>query len=702
MTHSVSGAGSHPLGLPAPFFDSIFIVDSTPVIAFDKETCTDFETALSKEWLETNGLGGFSSSTITSCNTRRYHGLLVASLPTGQAEQPFSMARLVLVNALEEWVLSGGTRYDLSVHQYPGVVHPRGDRNLTGFRLDPWPIWTYRVDTLVLEKSLTMIHGQNTVILTYKVRKENSQAELVIRPFLTCRPIHTLHQENPALQPQAEVRNGVALLNPYPGIPTVYLHQNAAGYVPGFNWYRQMEYARERDRGLEFREDCWAPGDFHFTLRSNQEAILVLTTEGAGYFDSTFLLNAERARRRKLLTGWEATDDVTHHLVLAADQFLVKRSLIAGYPWFDVWGRDTLIALPGLLLTTGHFAEARDILKTSAGLSREGLIPNRFAQAGSPAQYNSVDTSLWFLVSVFHYLRYTKDFDFVKDQLWDAMKSVIEHYQNGTHFHIHMDVDGLILAGQAGTPLTWMDAKVGDWVVTPRAGKPVEIQALWYNGLRIMEQIGGRIGDKERAGKWGGLAEKVWNAINREFWYEEGGHLYDVINGDEKDASLRPNQLFAVSLPFESVTPDRAGRVVNLLEERLLTPFGLRTLDPRDKRYASRYYGDPRSRDAAYHQGTVWPWLMGPFLTAYQKVHGKSPRVQAHLRAHLALLLTHLWESGLGTISEVFDGDMPHEPRGCIAQAWSVAEVLRVLREELGPSAPLQTARVPEKDPAAL
>lgn len=671
------------------------------MIAFDKETCTDFDTALSKEWLETNGLGGYSSSTISSCNTRRYHGMLVASVPP-------HMTRMVLVNALDEGVVINGVRHDLSAQQYPGVVHPHGDRNLIGFRLDPWPIWTYRIDSFIVEKSLTMIHGQNTVLVTYKLRKENTEAELIIRPFLTGRYFHALHQENAALNAQAEVRNGVTILNPYPGIPSIFFHQNAKTYTPSFNWYRQTEYARERDRGLEFHEDCWSPGEFRYTLRSDSEAVLIITTEGAGYFDSSYHLNAERNRRRKLLSGWEATDDVTHHLVQAADQFLVQgsreqidrgvgRCLIAGYPWFEAWGRDTFIALPGLLLVTGRHAEAKAILKTAAEMCQEGLIPNRYALDGSSAQYNSVDTSLWFIIAAFHTLRYTKDFDFIRDTLWDTMKSIVEHYQNGTHFHIHMDVDGLILAGQAGQQLTWMDAKIGDWVVTPRIGKPIEIQALWYNTLRIMEQIGQRLGDKENARRWGGLAEKVWNTINREFWYEEGGYLYDVINGDEKDSTLRPNQIFAVSLPFESVTPDRAAKVINFVEERLLTPFGLRTLDPRDKRYASRYQGDSRTRDAAYHQGTVWPWLIGPFLTGYQKVHGKSPRVQAHLRAHLALLLTHLWESGLGTISEVFDGDMPHEPRGCIAQAWSVAEVLRVLREELGPMPTSVSSRIPEK-----
>ena len=673
------------------------------MIAFDKETCADFETALSKEWLETNGLGGFASSTLCGCNTRRYHGVLVA------ATHP-PVGRMMLVNGLEEWIVYEGTRYSLSCHQYPGVVYPRGHENIIGFRLDPWPIWTYHIGPLIVEKSLTMIHDQNTCIVTYKTRREGSHADLVIRPMLTGRDFHSLHQENPALQPQAEIRQGVVILKPYQGVPTLYFHHNAVDFRAGFNWYRQMEYVREQDRGLEFQEDCWSPGEFRYALSDVQDAVLVATTEGSGFFDTSYLLNAERARRRSLLTGWEATDDVTHHLVMAADQFLVKRassstgnadegkSLIAGYPWFEDWGRDTFISLPGLLLVTGRFKEAQDILKAYASFTDQGMIPNRFPDATGAPEYNTVDASLWFILAIFHYLRYTKDFEFVREHLWAKMKEIVADYQNGTRFHIHMDLDGLLYAGQSGVQLTWMDAKVGDWVVTPRTGKPIEIQALWYNVLRIMEQVAARLGEKDTAPKWGGLAEKVWGSINRQFWYEEGGYLFDVINGEDKDNSLRPNQIFAISLPFESLTPDRAARVLSIIEERLLTPFGLRTLDPRDSRYASRYQGDARARDAAYHQGTVWPWLMGPFLTAYQRVHGKSAKVQSHLRAHLALLLTHLWEAGLGTISEIFDGDMPHEPRGCIAQAWSVGEVLRVLREELGASTPPQSTRFPEKN----
>ena len=403
---------------------------------------------------------------------------------------------------------------------------------------------------------------------------------------------------------------------------------------------------------------------------------------------------------------------MTHHLVLAADQFLVEnrpsegesqqKSLIAGYHWFEDWGRDTLVSLPGLLLVTGRVPEAGEILKTYAAYTRDGIVPNRFPDATGEPEYNTVDASLWYIIAAFHYIRYTKNFAFVKDHLWATMKDIIEHYQNGTRFHIRMDLDGLIYAGQAGTPLTWMDAKVGDQAVTLRAGKAVEIQALWYNALRIMDQIGNRIGEKDAAKKWMNLAEKVWASINQQFWYDEGGYLYDVINGQERDASLRPNQILAVSLPFESVTPDRASRIVATVEEKLLTPFGLRTLDPRDPRYVSHYKGDPATRDAAYHQGTVWPWLIGPFLTAYQKVNGKSAKGQSHIRAHLALLLTHLWEAGLGTVSEIFDADMPHEPRGAIAQAWSVGEILRVLREELGTTpATLSSSKTSEKNNVA-
>jgi len=672
------------------------------MIAFDQETCSDFDTAITKEWLETNGLGGFASSSLLNCNTRRYHGLLVA------ATHP-PVGRRMLVNALEEWIEFEGQRYPLSCHQYPDALFPRGDKNLTGFRLDPWPIWTYRLGPLVLEKSLTLIHGQNTAVVNYRLRKEVEGVKLWVKPQLTARDFHALHKENPALNAEPDIRPGLIVLTPYDGIPAISLHHNATSFETKLEWFRHVDYRREKDRGLDSSEDLWSPGELMYSLTSAQDAILIATTAGDGYFDAAFLLNQEKQRRRQLLSGWEATDDVTHHLVLAADQFLVQRTaengeegktLIAGYPWFEDWGRDTFIALPGLLLVTGRFAEARQILSAYAHYIDHGMIPNRFPDTTGYPEYNTVDASLWFVVAVFHYLRYTKDFDFVRERLWMPLQEIVAHYQNGTRYQIHMDLDGLIYAGQAGVQLTWMDAAVGDWVVTPRTGKPIEIQALWYNTLRIMDQIAQALGEKEAARGWLGLAEKVWGSINKQFWNEEGGYLYDVINGDQKDASFRPNQIFALSLPFECLTPDRATQVISAIEERLLTPFGLRTLDPKDTRYIGHYQGDVRARDSAYHQGTVWPWLMGPFLTAYQKVHGKSPKIQSQLRAHLALLLTHLWEGGLGTISEIFDGDMPHDARGCIAQAWSVGEILRILREELGSSVPVISVSVPRKPTA--
>jgi len=672
------------------------------MIAFDRETCGDFETAVSKEWLETNGLGGYASSTLTNTNTRRYHGLLVAS-----THPP--LGRMVLLNGLEEQLDYEGSRTPLSAHQYAGNAPLRNSETLIGFRLDPWPIWTYRIGPMVLEKSLVMIHGKNTVIVSYRLRKDVHGVDLILRPMLSGRDFHALHQQNNVLRTHVDQRPGLLGFSPYNGVPSVYLHHNGDHFENNFRWYSGMEYSREKERGLDFQEDLWSPGELRYRLESGKEAFFVATTDGDGYVDAAALIQQERQRRKALLSGWEATDDVTHHLVLAADQFLVKRAaegehaktLIAGYPWFEDWGRDTFIALPGLLLATGRFDEARDILQAYAHYADHGMIPNRFPDATGYPEYNTVDASLWYIVAIFHYLRYTGDFDFVRDHLWTTMQDIITHYQNGTRYQIHMDLDGLIYAGQAGVQLTWMDAKAGDWVVTPRSGKPIEIQALWYNALRIMDQVGQRLNDRDAARRWSGLAEKVWGSINRVFWYAEGGYLYDVVNGEDKDASFRPNQIFAVSLPFECVTPDRAEQIVSQIEERLLTPFGLRTLDSRDPRYAPHYEGDVRSRDGAYHQGTVWPWLIGPFLTAYQKVNGKTPKIQSQMRAHLALLLTHLWEGGLGTISEIFDADMPHEPRGCVAQAWSVAEVLRVLREELGSSNPRPASRSSSFSPSA-
>lgn len=659
------------------------------MIAFDQETCSDLEAALSKEWLETNGLGGYASSTLPSCNTRRYHGLLVV------ATRP-PLGRMVLVNLLEDWVVLGDSRYDLACHQYPNVIHPQGYQYLIGFRLDPWPVWTYRLGGILLEKSLTLIHGQHSVIITYRMVKGNGDIRLILRPLLSGRDFHGLHHENPALNAQPTAKEGVVSFTPYEGVPRIFFHHNGESFKPASNWYRQLEYAREQERGLEFREDCWSPGVFEFPLRPGERAVWITTTEGDGYFDTDFLLQAERQRRRALLTGWEGTDDVTQHLVLAADQFVVSRdngkSLIAGYPWFADWGRDTFIALPGLLLVAGRFNEARAVLETFPHHLSQGMIPNRFADWSGDSEYNSADASLWYGVAVFHYLRYTQDFDFVRNKLWTCLKEIVHRYQEGARFGIHADADGLLVVEAPGYSLTWMDAKVGDWVVTPRAGKPVELQALWHNTLRISNQLAERFGERDESRWCRSLADQVWNSFNREFWYEEGGYLFDAVRPYEKDASLRPNQVFALSLPFDTVTPDRAERILAILEDKLLTPFGLRTLDPRDSRYKARCEGDSLTRDVAYHQGTVWPWLLGPFLTAYQKVHGRSPRVQTKIRAHLALLLTHLWEAGLGSISEIFDGDPPHEARGCIAQAWSVGEILRVMREELSPVSDVGTA----------
>ena len=393
--------------------------------------------------------------------------------------------------------------------------------------------------------------------------------------------------------------------------------------------------------------------------------MIVVTTEGAGYFDSTYLLNAERKRRQALLVGWEAADDVTHHLILAADQFLVNRrspdgqetrkSLIAGYHWFEDWGRDTLIALPGLLLVTGRHEEAGEILKTYAAYTNEGIVPNRFPDTGGDPEYNTVDASLWFIIAAFHYIRYTKDFDFVRDHLWPTMKDIIAHYQNGTRFHIRMDLDGLIYAGQTGAQLTWMDAKVGDQAITPRTGKPVEIQALWYNALRIMDQLGNRMGEKEAAKKWMGLAEKVWASINSQILCMKRVDISTMsVNGEEKDASLRPNQILAVSLPFESVTPDRAARIVALRLRRSFSPLLVcaHWICSRTRGMSPHYKGDPGHSRRRLPPGHRLAMAHRPVFDRLPESEWKVRQsAVAYPRASSRSLLTHLWESGLGTVS---------------------------------------------------
>lgn len=636
-----------------------------------KETC---------EWLETNGLGGFASSTVDGLNTRRYHGLLVAALrpPVG---------RSVLLSKLEETVVIDGRRHELSANQYPGAIHPEGFRYLTGFRLDPFPVFTYDVEGVVVEKSIWMVHGRNATVIEFAFAgvPDGADVRLELRPLIAFRDFHGLTHENRALDPAVEVVEGRATVRPYAGLPPLTLTHEADEVLTDGCWYRQFEYDRERERGLDRTEDLFNPLTLAYRLTGHARTAVIASADTGEVVDVPRLRRRELARRARLVAAAPDGGPAMRALVAAADQFVVARddgqTVIAGYHWFSDWGRDTMIALPGLTLTTGRFDVARGILLAFARHLDQGLIPNRFPDAGEAPEYNTVDGTLWFIEAVRTFVAATNDHAFVRERLYPALVEIIDWHERGTRYGIRMDDDGLLLAGDADTQLTWMDAKIGNWAVTPRHGKPVEIQALWYNALRTVESLAREYGDNGVARRLRATAARARRHFAPAFWNAETGCLFDVVSGDHHDSSIRPNQIIAVSLPFTMLTIGQSRDVVRVVERDLLTPYGLRTLAPGDSRYQGRYEGDGATRDARYHQGAAWPWLIGPFITAYLKVHRRSAAARRQADAWLAPLRDHLADAGLGQVSELFDGDPPHTPRGCIAQAWSVAELLRATTE---------------------
>ena len=636
-----------------------------------------------REWLETNGIGGFASSTVAGLNTRRYHGLLVA------ATKP-PVGRMVLVSKMEETLLVGGRRFALGCNRYPGVIHPQGYQYLTAFRRDPFPVWVYQVEGLVLEKSVFMVHGENTTVIRYELRGEHSEeCVLELRPLIAFRDYHGTAHENGAINPAPAIAPGTVTFSPYQGCPDLCLAHTAGEVRQTGEWYRNFEYMIEEQRGLDFREDLFQPLVLTFDLQRNSRPAVIASTEPKNTAVADALRAAEIERRHAIAPG---ADPFVSALKQAADQFLVRRgdgsTVIAGYHWFSDWGRDTMIALPGLTLATGRYDDARGILRAFAESVDRGMLPNRFPDAGETPEYNTVDATLWFFEAIRALGEHTADYDFIRARLYEVLVDVVAWHERGTRYGIRVDDDGLLTAGEPGVQLTWMDAKVGDWVVTPRHGKPVEIQALWYNALRIMEDLAGRFGKAADAARYGAMAEKTRASFAGQFWNESSGCLFDVVNGGERDGSIRPNQIFAVSLCHGMLPRDRAAAVVAVVEQNLLTPYGLRSLAPSDPQYRGRYEGDPWHRDSAYHQGTVWPWLMGPFVTAYLKTNRRSAKARRQVSEWLAEFRRYIEGEGLGQIPEVFDGDAPHRAGGCMAQAWSVAELLRVAVEEIGATKP--------------
>jgi predicted glycogen debranching enzyme len=668
------------------------------MIRFDRDICGNPAAALAREWLETNGLGGYASSTITGVNTRRYHGLLVA------ATKP-PVGRLLMLSKFEETLIVDGRRYDLSTNQYAGIVHPEGYKYQTGFRLDPFPIFTYEVEGIVIEKSVFMPQGENTTIIQYQIqvpdiksREASDDASLIphpssfilleLRPLIAFRDYHSLMHEN-AFVLNSHVQADEALITIKPGkdLPALYFAHEGGELDSAAFWYRNFEYEKERARGFDFTEDLFSPFVLKFNANRSRSVNIIASTERREAGRADGYAQTESARRRKIIESAPGSDELTRALTAAADQYIVARgeakTVIAGYHWFSDWGRDTMIALPGLTLVTGRFDVARSILKEFARHVDRGMLPNRFPDAGEMPEYNTVDATLWFFEAIRSLLAYTDDYDFVRADLYGVLRDIIEWHVHGTRYGIRVCEDGLLSAGEAGVQLTWMDAKVGDWVVTPRRGKAVEIQALWYNALKFMEELAARFNEEANAKRYALMASRARESFNKLFWNEEASSLFDVLDDEVRDASIRPNQIFAASLHHSMLSRERARHVVETVERELLTPYGLRSLSPRDPQYRPRYEGDSLSRDGAYHQGTVWAWLMGPFITAYTKAHDKSDEAREQARAWLANFHAHLSEAGLGHISEIFDGDAPHTPNGCIAQAWSAAEVLRALVEDI-------------------
>jgi predicted glycogen debranching enzyme len=661
------------------------------MIRFGEEVCTNLDTALRREWLEANGIGGFASATINGCNTRRYHGLLVA------ATKP-PVGRFVLLSKLEETLIVNGRRFGLSTNRYPGVIHPQGFQFLKQFRLDPFPTFTFSVDTIEIEKTVFMVQGENTTVIEYRVSgmKEAIKAHLEVSPLIAFRDYHSLTHENGAINGRIDEQAEQISISPYPGLPSLYLANNADLIETTGYWYRSFEYDAERERGLDFQEDLFNPCVLRFDLNSSSKATVIGSTEPQKTTAAEEYRQRELLRRRDIRQQSPVADEFVSALTAAADQYIVSRgdqkSAIAGYHWFSDWGRDTMIALPGLTLPTRRYEIARSILRTFAQHVDQGMLPNRFPDAGETPEYNTVDATLWFFEAVRAYLAYTGDLAFVREEIYGVLTDIINWHVRGTRFGIKLDSAALLNSGEAAVQLTWMDAKVGDWVVTPRRGKPVEIQALWYNAICIMEEIASRLNDGSARKRFNNMAALTKWSFNRLMWNEKGGYLYDVVNGGPPDASIRPNQIFAVSLRHSMLSPERARQVVGTVQEQLLTPYGLRSLAPGDPQYLGRYTGDGASRDGAYHQGTVWPWLMGPFITAYIKVNGGSDTARRQAQAWLTPLQAHLSDAGLGHISEIFEGDAPHRPVGCIAQAWSVAEILRASVEDIYGTRPQDAA----------
>jgi predicted glycogen debranching enzyme len=641
------------------------------------------DSAISREWIETDGKGGYASSTLENLHTRKYHGLYVANIQKPEG-------RYVLLSKLEDSLFIGGKEYFLSSHLYPGVIFPADEQPLVEFTFDHFPGFLYRIGNTIVKKSILLPDGKDALLIRYDVERCPKDGLFRLKPLIAFRNYHELSHENNHLQKEVTLVENGFRISPYEGMPAIeFQTSRLSQFVPSGVWYKHFQYTEELHRGFDWEEDLYLPGFIEIPVERKSTVILSvfidkpLKNPPAVWQTETIRRGRERTVDKKNTAGLEGKDKELY-LALLQDsrRFLIttpsgKPAIIAGYPWYGSWGRDTLISLSGLCFHTGKLTEGIAILNEISRHEKDGFLPNFFSANGEPAAYNAVDSSLWYFWTVQELLRVTADKGLIRENFWPIMKRIIGSFIEGTIFETGIDPSGLLHAGNETTALTWMDAVVDNKPVTSRHGYPVELNALWYNALYFSRDLAAQFSEKDPFDF--DLVERLRSAFQETFWSSDDNCLGDVFCEGVLDRSIRPNQIFAVSLPFSPLDEDKQKAVLKAVRENLLTPFGLRTLSPSAPEYRGNYRGGPYERDRAYHQGTVWPWLLGAFGQAAIRTAEDKEEEKKNLRQLLRILLgEHLSEAGIGSVSEVFDGDYPHNPGGCVAQACSVAELTRL------------------------
>ncbi|MGH2637766.1 MAG: amylo-alpha-1,6-glucosidase [Rhabdochlamydiaceae bacterium] len=645
---------------------------------FDSSITKNYEIAKSREWIVTNGLGSYASSSVIGLNTRGYHGLLVASMNP-------PVKRMLLLSKFEEEIeVAGGKKYLLAVNRYPGTIHPQGHLHMEQFRFDRYPVFVYRLGNTLLEKSVFMPYGDNTSITTYKVIEAEGTVRISIYPIVNHREFGTRTKEDPRWTFAQTLNPKGVEIRAFAGATTLYLQSDIATYNTTGTWYKNFIYESSAERGEEDREDQYNPGYFVAKLEQGFQVSILASLRGQSTFSTEGVKYREMQRLRKLSAKLEHTDSFFQALADAADIFIVRRkstgtkSIIAGYHWLGDWARDAMVSIPGLTLVTKREEDGKEIVRTFLAHQKDGLIPSSFPEsAEEETNYESIDSSLWLINACYAIYSETGSLEFVSE-VYPKLQLILESYLQGTSFGIRMDEDGLIKGGDEKHALTWMDARIDGIPVTPRFGKPVEVSALWYNAVRAVERFSKDLGKSSDEEKCAQIAGKTKTSFNAKFWDDKRECLYDVLVDDRgSNNKTRPNQLFALSLAFPVLESSKWKAVLRSVEVELLTPVGLRTLSPYDSEYKGQCIGGLKQRYGTYHQGTVWPWLFGSYISAYLRVFPPDQKTLTFVRQLYAPFRKRLTEAGIGTISEIYDGDQPNNARGCISQAWSIAEILR-------------------------